>query len=43
MTKKFFFLYPSLFSLTVAMATLIKNALVKEKTTIFVSIQIQSL
>ncbi len=31
MAKKFFFLYPSLFSLTVAMATLLKNALAKEK------------
>jgi len=38
MAKKFFFLYPSLFSLTVATATLtclparqVKNALAKEK------------
>jgi len=43
MVKKLFFHYPTLFSLTVAVTTLIKNALANKKIVIFTSIQIQML
>ncbi len=43
MAKKLFFHYPALFSQTIAMAMLFKNALANKKIVIFTSIQIQLL